>query len=97
MHVVFHSDLCDDLRKPAQKKHRLYDVTYLNMYVGEKGFLSRYTVYLYQYFVFFFSKIIVDGVRGISYRGDAALDDFSFQNGTCNQTGIYRTVKKYQL
>ena len=20
MHVVFHSDLCDDLRKPAQKK-----------------------------------------------------------------------------
>ena len=43
---------------------------------------------------FFFSKIIVDGVRGISYRGDAALDDFSFQKGTCNQTGIYRTVKK---
>ena len=67
------------------------------MYVGKKGFISRYTVYLCQYFVFYFSKIIVDGVRGISYRGDAALDDFSFQKGTCNQTGIYRTAKKLQL
>ena len=66
---------------------------YLNMYVGKKGFLSRYIVYLCQYFVFF-SKIIVDGVRGTNYLGDAALDDFSFQKGTCNQTGIYRTVKK---
>ena len=65
------------------------------MYVGEKGFLSRYTVRLFvSVFCFFFSKIIVDGVRGISYRGDAALDDFSFENGICNQTGIYRTVKK---
>ena len=45
-------------------------------------------------FCFFFSKIIVDGVRGISYRGDAALDDFSFQKGTCNQTGIYRTQER---
>ena len=44
--------------------------------------------------LFFFSKIIVDGVRGTSYLGDAALDDFSFQKGTCNQPGIYRTVKK---
>ena len=65
------------------------------MYVGKKGFLSRYTVcYLFvSVFCFFFSKIIVDGVRGISYLGDAALDDFSFEKGTCNQTGIYRTVK----
>ena len=43
---------------------------------------------------FLFSKIIVDGVRGINYRGDAALDDFSFQKGTCNQTGIYRTQER---
>ena len=48
----------------------------------------------FRVFCFFFSKIIVDGVRGTIYLGDAALDDFSFQNGTCNQTGIYRTVKK---
>ena len=93
MHVVFHCDLCDDLRKTALK-NRLHDVTYLNMYVGKKGFLSRFTWYLCQYFVFLFSKIIVDGVRGINYRGDAALDDFSFQTGTCNQTGIYRTQER---
>ena len=93
MHAVFHCDLCDDLRKTAQK-NRLHDVTYINMYVGKKGFLSRFTGYLCQYFVFLFSKIIVDGVRGINYRGDAALDDFSFQKGTCNQTGIYRTQER---
>ena len=38
------------------KKNGLYDVTYLNMYVGKKGFLSRYTVYLCQYFVFSFLR-----------------------------------------
>ena len=93
MHVVFHCDLCDDLRKTAQK-NRLYDVTYLNMYVVKEGISFPLYCLFVSVFCFFFSKIIIDGVRGISYRGDAALDDFSFQKGTCNQTGIYRTQER---
>ncbi|KAL9987564.1 hypothetical protein ACROYT_G001896 [Oculina patagonica] len=33
-------------------------------------------------------QIIIDGIRGSSYLGDAAFDDFSFQEGTCQQTEV---------
>ena len=63
----------------------------------ERGEIFPAILFICVSILFSFSKIIVDGVRGINYRGDAALDDFSFQKGTCNQTGIYRTIKKQQL
>ncbi|KAJ7380782.1 hypothetical protein OS493_007162 [Desmophyllum pertusum] len=33
-------------------------------------------------------QIIIDGIRGSNYHGDAALDDFTFQRGTCQQTDL---------
>ena len=35
----------------------------------------------------FLYQIIIDGVSGRTQYGNAALDDFSFQRGTCKQPG----------
>ena len=34
--------------------------------------------------VILFMQIIVEGVRGTSYTGDIAVDDFKFRNGRCS-------------
>ena len=91
--MVFHCDLCDDLRKTAQKKPN-FMMSLIQICMLERTDFFPFILFICVSILFFLSKIIVDGVRGISYRGDAALDDFSFQKGTCNQTGIYRTQER---
>ena len=44
-----------------------------------------------QIYIFLF-KVIIDGIRGSDYFGEAALDDVSFQKGPCHQPGIEMTI-----
>lgn len=61
---------------------RRYSSTYADSFSARE--LSR----LVKSCLYFSStEIIIDGIRGNSYLGDAALDDFSFQRGTCQRTG----------
>ena len=44
-----------------------------------------------QIYIFLF-KVIINGIRGGDYFGEAALDDVSFQKGPCHQPGIGMTI-----
>ena len=36
-------------------------------------------------------QVVFEGIRGLSYRGDIALDDISLNDGSCPPQGIYRS------
>ncbi|XP_022809605.1 MAM and LDL-receptor class A domain-containing protein 1-like [Stylophora pistillata] len=42
-------------------------------------------------------QIIIDGITGTSYRGDAALDDFTFQQGPCGQSSTTKSTSSFDF
>ena len=34
----------------------------------------------------------MEGVRGVSYRSDVAIDNIAFRNGSCERLGMYTSI-----
>ena len=34
----------------------------------------------------------MEGVRGVSYRSDVAIDNIAFSNGSCERLGMYTSI-----
>lgn len=48
-------------------------------------FVVNKSCFLINFCLLFHLKIVFEGVRGISYLGDIAVDDVSLSGGSCNQ------------
>jgi len=45
-------------------------------------------VLLVSQLIFFFLKIVIEGIRGQSYKGDIAIDDLWIDDSPCPPEGI---------